>query len=202
MKKIRYAVMIDGDMCEIHVDATDVNDARVQYLAQIAKRIYVIRLKELLNGKTAPAALDAPFKCICGQSYRTSSLLAIHKDGCNVLPPDAETHDGKATNMNAPIPTKYSELHDDMDGWLGNQHVEPAAPADPFQPPVITPPGGKTPDEIQRHRTFVAAPNVPEVCECGHPKSEHVAADIMHDAYCSKCIGQIGYHEFKAKGVD
>ena len=39
------------------------------------------------------------------------------------------------------------------------------------------------------------------LCRCGHPRSEHVIADIMHDAYCSKCIGQTGYHEFKEESI-
>jgi len=59
MKTTRYAVMIDGDYVEIHIDAVDVDDARTQYLAQIAKRVHVIKLKDLLSGKTAPATSNA-----------------------------------------------------------------------------------------------------------------------------------------------
>lgn len=58
MKTVKYAVTIDGDTCEIHINAVDESDARIQYLAQIAKRVYVIKLKDLLSGKNAPNATE------------------------------------------------------------------------------------------------------------------------------------------------
>ena len=36
-------------------------------------------------------------------------------------------------------------------------HEKPAAP-DPFLPANVSPPGGKTPDEIQQHKTYAAPP--------------------------------------------
>jgi len=55
----------------------------------------------------------------------------------------------------------------------GYKDRKPAAP-DPFLPANVSPPGGKTPDEIQQHRTYAAPPVAPEpICLCGKPLSAH-----------------------------
>lgn len=53
MKKIKYTVMIDGDACELDIDAVDPDDARAQYMAAIGKRLVIWKTKDFLAGKPA-----------------------------------------------------------------------------------------------------------------------------------------------------
>lgn len=105
-------------------------------------------------------------------------------------------------------------------GHLVLDTIEQSAAApqpDPFTPPTLTPPGGKTPDEIHRHQTFVAAPNAAEgdtkpdrgSREPVGPKATgdgKAASDIcdackhgpyqLHNGYCSMGCHR-DHHDFK-----
>jgi hypothetical protein len=141
--------------------------------------------------------------CSCNNSMQTR--CPIHEKPA--APALHEQMTGEGNLRVVPNECVYNEATGVIPMLPGEKNT---AATDPFLPASVSPPGGKTPDEIQQHNIFVDAEGhvrteykaAADICECGHPRSiHHEDYDIEPTEKGTECA-EVGCHctAFKAKG--